>query len=134
MGPWAKPHTMDKVDGAKFARSYRFHQILDWNNSTSQTQHKNEEEEGLSMAMAASFLHQPVFPKYPFLLHKSQFISLPQISSLPFPSRFRASSAVALEPVFSPLLCLVAEKFKDKGRKLDSYPLITKIVVFIFLL
>ena len=86
------------------------------------------------MAMAASFLHQPVFPKYPFLLHKSQFISRPQISSLPFPSRFRASSAVALEPVFSPLLCLVAEKFKDKGRKLDSYPLITKIVVFIFLL
>ncbi|RVX05292.1 putative methyltransferase, chloroplastic [Vitis vinifera] len=56
------------------------------------------------MAMAASFLHQPLFPKYPFLLHKSQFISRPQISSLPFPSRFRASSAVALEPESSPQL------------------------------
>lgn len=48
-------------------------------------------------------LHQTsLFPSYPSLHHISQFRPPPQLSSTQFPFRIRASSAVALEPVWFP--------------------------------
>ncbi|XP_034699013.1 uncharacterized methyltransferase At2g41040, chloroplastic-like [Vitis riparia] len=50
------------------------------------------------MATASSSLHQPIFPQYPSLSRSSRFHPPLRFSSLRFPSRIRASSAVALEP------------------------------------
>ncbi|RVW43836.1 hypothetical protein CK203_020129 [Vitis vinifera] len=51
------------------------------------------------MATASSSLHQPIFPQYPSLSRSSRFHPPLRLSSLRFPSRIRASSAVALEPL-----------------------------------
>ena len=62
------------------------------------------------MATASSSLHQPIFPQYPSLSRNSRFHPPLRFSSLRFTSRIRASSAVALEPVFSSLLIWLLRK------------------------
>lgn len=62
------------------------------------------------MATASSSLHQSIFRQYPCLPRNSGYIPPLRFSSSHFPSRIRASSAVALEPVFHSFSLLVAEK------------------------